>query len=55
MYNRLWNRWIDLRHYSVVLCRDKNIFTCLESSLETRRTVCRRAFLSEKILHGTPR
>jgi len=34
--------------------RDKNIFTCLESSLETRRTVCRRAFLSEKILHGTP-
>lgn len=32
---------------------DKNIFTCLESG-DTRGHVCRMAFLSEKILHGTP-
>jgi len=33
--------------------REKNIFNCLDSG-NTRNEVCKRAFLSEKILHGTP-
>ena len=33
--------------------RDKNIFNCLDSG-DIKTEVCRKAFLSEKILHGTP-
>ena len=33
-------------------CLDKNIFNHLEQT--TRKEICKLAFLSEKILHGTP-